>query len=57
MMAVAQDRCPVAIKVTGLFLFYERRSSMIQILKDFETKSGDRKVHFSMTGRKEKVIA
>lgn len=30
---------------------------MIQILKDFETKSGDRKVHFSMTGRKEKVIA
>lgn len=30
---------------------------MIQILKDFEIKSGDRKVHFSMIGRKEKVIA
>lgn len=31
--------------------------AQIQIVKDFFTKSGERKVHFNMSDRKEKVIA
>ena len=30
---------------------------MVQIVKDFFTKSGERKVHFNMSDRKEKIIA